>query len=183
MACPVWQDPRVERHPRRFRDQRGSHTRAGCQHDMAGDGLETGAKMLARFEQDVSTALKVKPGMGKTSGVVRFPALFRKYDLGRANIQDHGAPETDFEPGLHRPRQDETAIGDLAQAIFDQLGKDQKIDGQPATAGSPTRRCPDLTRTMQVAELDAFTSLEEGLRQTWDWYREQIFEGDEVCAK
>jgi len=77
----------------------------------------------------------------------------------------------------------ETAIGDLAQAIFDLLGKDQKIDGRPATPGSPTRRCPDLSRTLQVAGLDCFTSLEDGLRQTWDWYREQIFEGNEVCAK
>ena len=81
---------------------------------MAGDGLETGAKMLAGFEQDVSTGFEVKPGMGKTTGIVRLPAFFRQYDLSRANIQNRGPPETDFEPGLHRPRQDETAIGDLA---------------------------------------------------------------------
>jgi UDP-glucose 4-epimerase len=74
----------------------------------------------------------------------------------------------------------EIAIGDLAQVIVRVVGKRLTIQAQPATPGSPRRRCPDMTRTTRLTGYQARVPLEEGVRRTWEWYRPIVFEGAET---
>jgi UDP-glucose 4-epimerase len=69
----------------------------------------------------------------------------------------------------------EVSIGELAELILRTVGRDAAIDARPATPGSPTRRCPDMSRMAERTGYRSRISLEEGCRRTWDWYRETVF--------
>ena len=85
-----------------------------------------------------------------------------------------------FNLGVQDP---EVTIGELAEILAGIVGRDVVlVPGEP-TPGSPHRRCPDMTHTIGVTGHDRTVSLEDGARRTYDWYRERIFEGDEVSAK
>lgn len=68
---------------------------------------------------------------------------------------------------------EELSIGDLAGRIAATLGRAVAIEAGPDTPGSPARRCPDMTRTIAATDFAPRVSLDQGLRLTWDWYREQ----------
>jgi nucleoside-diphosphate-sugar epimerase len=42
----------------------------------------------------------------------------------------------------------------------------------PAAAGSVARRCPDLTLLRELTGYEPRVPLEEGVRRTFEWYRE-----------
>jgi UDP-glucuronate decarboxylase len=44
------------------------------------------------------------------------------------------------------------------------------LEVHPATEGSPSRRCPDLSRLRALTGLAPAVALREGLRRTFDWY-------------
>ena len=46
------------------------------------------------------------------------------------------------------------------------------IAGRPAPAGSPSRRCPDITRLRTLTGFAPKIDLDNGVRQTFAWYRE-----------
>ena len=73
----------------------------------------------------------------------------------------------------------EITIRELAEILVRTVGKRLTIDAKPATAGSPARRCPDMTRMAALTGYRARVSLEEGLRRTYAWYRPMVFEGGE----
>jgi len=73
----------------------------------------------------------------------------------------------------------EVSIGELAMLVQHVVGKRLVIDPQPATPGSPTRRCPDLSRLTELTGCRARVGLEDGLRRTYEWYRAAVFDGDE----
>lgn len=79
--------------------------------------------------------------------------------------------------GSQRP---EITIGELAEMIVRIVGRRLSIEAQPATAGSPTRRCPDMSRMAALTGYRAQVSLEEGVRRTYAWYRPMVFEGGET---
>jgi UDP-glucose 4-epimerase len=77
----------------------------------------------------------------------------------------------------------EVSIGSLAETILRVVGKDLSMVKQPATEGSPTRRCPDMTQTAALIGYRGEVDLEEGVRRTYEWYRQKIFEGEGVTAR
>jgi len=76
----------------------------------------------------------------------------------------------------------EITIGELAKNIIKITGKNLQINPQPETAGSPTRRCPEMSKTISAARYEPQIDLFEGLQKTFDWYKENIFIGDGISA-
>jgi len=77
---------------------------------------------------------------------------------------------------------EEITMGDLAYKIIDLVGKDLQINPQPATIGSPERRCPNMGKLVQVISYNKKYPLKDGLKKTFDWYKTKIFSGKEVSA-
>jgi nucleoside-diphosphate-sugar epimerase len=67
---------------------------------------------------------------------------------------------------------DETNIGDLAKLVLRLAGVSPVIEPLAAPAGSVPRRCPDLTRLRALTGYEPAVTLEEGVRSTYAWYRE-----------
>ena len=74
----------------------------------------------------------------------------------------------------------EITVGELAREVLRVTGRQLRIVPQPATAGSPRRRCPDMSRTQARTGFSAQVSLAEGLSRTYDWYRRAVFAGGET---
>jgi UDP-glucose 4-epimerase/UDP-glucuronate decarboxylase len=66
---------------------------------------------------------------------------------------------------------EETVIEDLATLVLRRAGYRPSIERGPAPAGSPERRCPDLTRLRALTGFAPKVPLETGLAETFDWYR------------
>jgi UDP-glucuronate decarboxylase len=66
---------------------------------------------------------------------------------------------------------DETVIEDLAALVVRRAGYAPALERLPAPAGSPDRRCPDITRLRTLTGLTPKVSLESGVAETLDWYR------------
>lgn len=47
------------------------------------------------------------------------------------------------------------------------------IEARPAPKGSPSRRCPDITRLRTLTGFAPKIDLESGVRQTFEWYRDR----------
>ena len=74
--------------------------------------------------------------------------------------------------GSQRP---EVRIGEVAELIVETVGRPREIEPLPPTPGSPTRRCPDMSKTTDLTGYEAQVGLADGVRQTYDWYRENVF--------
>jgi UDP-glucose 4-epimerase len=74
----------------------------------------------------------------------------------------------------------ELTIGEVAEVIVRTVGKPLRVDAKPSTPGSPTRRCPDMSRMAALTGYRARTAFEDGVRRTYAWYRPMVFEGGEV---
>jgi nucleoside-diphosphate-sugar epimerase len=74
--------------------------------------------------------------------------------------------------GTQRP---EVRIGELADLIVRVVGRKLEVEPLPATPGSPLRRCPDMSKTAELTGYVAGVGLEEGVRDTYDWYRQNLF--------
>ena len=85
-----------------------------------------------------------------------------------------------FNVGVQDP---EMTIGALAELLMGIVGRDLRIVEGETTPGSPHRRCPDMTRTIGVTGWEPAVSLEDGVRRTYEWYQQRIFEGDQVSAR
>ncbi len=85
-----------------------------------------------------------------------------------------------FNVGNESP---EVAILEVAETVLKVTDKALEIDAKPATAGSPVRRCPCMKKTVDCIGYAGKISLEEGIKKTFEWYKEYIFEGSEVSAK
>lgn len=77
----------------------------------------------------------------------------------------------------------EITMRDLAKIIIGITGKELEIKDMPTTEGSPKRRCPDMQKTNELIGYNERVSLNEGIRKTYNWYREHIFEGHEITAR
>lgn len=69
----------------------------------------------------------------------------------------------------------ELTIGELADVVLGVVGRKAVIVPHEPHPGSPPRRCPDMSLMKSFIEYEAQVGLEEGIRQTWDWYRENVF--------
>jgi len=77
----------------------------------------------------------------------------------------------------------EIAIGELAEMVIETVGRDLAIDPQPATQGSPTRRAPEMSKMRAFIGYAAQVGVAEGLRRTYRWYEENVFEGTGLSAR
>jgi nucleoside-diphosphate-sugar epimerase len=67
---------------------------------------------------------------------------------------------------------EQTNIGDLTKLVLRIAGFDPELDVRPAPAGSVARRCPDITRLRALTGFEPSVGLEEGVRRTFEWYRD-----------
>src|SRR5438552_3936975 len=70
-------------------DVRGGAAVAVAHDNVAGDGLETGAEVLARLDQHVAPAGRVDAAVGEDAEVVGLAALLADHDLHGAGVE-HG---------------------------------------------------------------------------------------------
>ena len=69
----------------------------------------------------------------------------------------------------------EITIFDLARIIIKEVNPSLKIKVMADTEGSPTRRCPDMGATIKSTGYAPQVSIEEGVKNTWDWYKKYYF--------
>jgi UDP-glucose 4-epimerase len=69
----------------------------------------------------------------------------------------------------------EVAIGTVAELITKIVGKNLEIVPLAATPGSPTRRCPDMSKTFELTGYAPRVELEEGIARTYEAYRDRVF--------
>ena len=79
--------------------------------------------------------------------------------------------------------QPEVTMYEVAERILQITGKSLEIEALPATEGSPKRRCPNMEKTFACTGYRCKVSLEEGIQKTFEWYRENVFNGSEVSAR
>lgn len=77
-----------------------------------------------------------------------------------------------FNLGCEAP---EFTMRQVAQIVIDTVGKRLVINEKHPTAGSPVRRVPDMSKMTELTGYIARTSLVEGVRRTYDWYRRNVF--------
>ena len=70
----------------------------------------------------------------------------------------------------------EIAMADLARIILEAVGREAGIAAMPDTPGSTARRAPDMSKTHALVGHRAYIELQEGVRLTYEWYREHVFE-------
>jgi nucleoside-diphosphate-sugar epimerase len=76
----------------------------------------------------------------------------------------------------------EITIGQLAEIVLATVGRNIGIVHMPDTPGSPTRRAPEMKRTLDLTGYQAQVPIEAGVARTYEWYRDQIFSGMQVSA-
>lgn len=69
---------------------------------------------------------------------------------------------------------EETKILDLAKKLKHQLSSKSTLIHGPITAGSPSRRVPDMRRTQRAIKKYQYTNLNMGLQKTIDWYLKEL---------
>ena len=65
----------------------------------------------------------------------------------------------------------EISIGELARVICDVVGRNLEIVPLNPTAGSPSRRCPDISKTVELTGFAPQVALEDGISRTDEAYR------------
>jgi UDP-glucose 4-epimerase/UDP-glucuronate decarboxylase len=73
---------------------------------------------------------------------------------------------------VHIGNDTETNIGDLGKLVLRIVDFHPALDSRAAPPGSVARRCPDLTKLRALTGYEPTVALEEGVRRTFEWYRE-----------
>jgi len=68
----------------------------------------------------------------------------------------------------------ESTIRELAEKIITMTGSRSKLVNKPLPQDDPTRRKPDITQARQVLGWEPTVPLEDGLRQTISYFRQQM---------
>lgn len=92
--------------------------------------------------------------------------------LIHALIREERAVGGVFNIGVSGP---EVTIGELARHVIDAVGKPLTIVPRAATEGSPTRRCPDLSKLERVVGERPTVGLVEGIARTHAWYGDHVY--------
>jgi nucleoside-diphosphate-sugar epimerase len=69
---------------------------------------------------------------------------------------------------------EEIDIYSLIEHLVDVIGEDIELVRAQHAPGSPTRRCPDTKRLRQLVDYEPTVSLKEGIRRTYEWYKERL---------
>lgn len=108
----------------------------------------------------------------RVPGADQFRAFCHVDDAVEAMLRLMAAPRAAGQIVHIGNDRDETNIGDLAKLVLRLAGASPVIEPLPAPAGSVPRRCPDLTRLRDLTGYEPAVTLEEGVRSTYAWYRE-----------
>ena len=72
-------------------------------------------------------------------------------------------------------QEEEISIKDLVNILLYITNRnDLKILPNVDTQGSPSRRCPDMSKTISVSNISPNTNTKEGCIKTWDWYKRNL---------
>lgn len=77
----------------------------------------------------------------------------------------------------------EVTMRQVGESVIRAVGRRLTIAPRPAAPGSVARRAPDMTLTASVTGYRAQVDLDEGIARTFEWYRDQVFEGEEASAR
>lgn len=77
----------------------------------------------------------------------------------------------------------EISIKETAEIILRTVDRPYEILEGETTMGSPQRRCPNMKKTLECIHYVPQVTLEEGIKKTFEWYKEHIFSGAENGAK
>jgi UDP-glucose 4-epimerase len=69
----------------------------------------------------------------------------------------------------------EVTMREVALECCRAVGKDLELVPLPGVAGSPARRCPDMTKTTRIIDYVAQVSLSDGIARTLAWYADRGF--------
>ena len=76
----------------------------------------------------------------------------------------------------------EVKIEDIANIVIDTVGRKLRIAPRHATHGSPERRCPRTQLLNSLVSLEGSVSLQDGVRRTYEWSRQEIFANNGITA-
>lgn len=99
--------------------------------------------------------------------------------ITRLEASDEAEGE-EFNIGNEKP---EVTMREIGQIVIEVTGSKLEIEALPPSPGSPERRCPSMKKTIDYVKYEPQTSLKDGVRKTFEWYRNNIFEGNEICEK
>jgi nucleoside-diphosphate-sugar epimerase len=77
----------------------------------------------------------------------------------------------------------EISIKELAELCYSTVGRDIQIVVNNEDVGSPSRRAPEMSHTYDLTGVESIVTLDDGIQRTYDWYRNNIFEGKSISAK
>lgn len=77
----------------------------------------------------------------------------------------------------------EISMGDLADLVLRIVGRRLRVVPRPPTPGSPTRRCPDMSKTTEFTGCVPQVGLEDGIARTFRWYADNVFTGAGISAR
>ena len=69
---------------------------------------------------------------------------------------------------------EEITMADLGRVIANAVGRDLEIKPLPVTAGSPTRRCPDMKKCISLTQYKSLVSLPEGVEKCYNWHAKNV---------
>lgn len=76
----------------------------------------------------------------------------------------------------------ELSIKDVVELCYEIVGKNLEIKSMPATQGSPSRRNPDMDMIKELINYDANIDLKTGIKKTYEWYKENVFDNSGLTA-
>ncbi|SKA82372.1 NAD-dependent epimerase/dehydratase family protein [Desulfobaculum bizertense] len=77
----------------------------------------------------------------------------------------------------------EVKIKKVVEIVAETIGKKVHFVYKDMNSGSPARRCPSMHKAFSlVGYPDALVSLEQGIAQTYSWYKDKIFSGFQKSA-
>lgn len=77
----------------------------------------------------------------------------------------------------------EITIGDLVQICLNLVGKNQRVKAGEENPGSPIRRRPDVSQTIELIGQLKNTPLGDGIKKTYEWYFRNKFSTVEEIDK
>jgi UDP-glucose 4-epimerase len=84
-----------------------------------------------------------------------------------------------FNVGNQKP---EVTIRELAESVVKVVDKPLDLISQPKTPGSPSRRCPDTSKSLALTGYRSRFNLTQGIELTYRWYRDEVFSGQGIFA-
>lgn len=70
----------------------------------------------------------------------------------------------------------EITMKEVGEMVIKAVGKDMPLIEMHTTEGSPSRRCPDMTKTTSLVGYKAEIGPQEGINRTFEWYKKNIFD-------